>query len=248
MNEAQIQKLSEINSKYQAILDILSGDTPAWEAQSWEKQETEAREYIKLKHTDPNLETLCPLLLQIAKNRELDFDLLVDKVIQKSNLYWHLYGILTGLRQNLEEKIKNSKDDLELSSISLDFDLEDEILKYQNNELKKQTFITIANKDETLNTLDFFSFNAFYKLNFEAINSGLTKNKELFYNVINKSTIDLGLILSEIISTNVYVKKMLKEIHSSNGGNEVLGTLSNFYKDFDSFKALLLDFSKENIF
>lgn len=245
MNEAQINKLNEINVKYKEILDTLSSDSPAWETQSWEKQEMEAREYLKLKTSSPNLETLCPLLLQIAKHRELDFDLLVEKVIQKADLYWHLYGVLTGLRQNVEDRIKNANNDDELNGIELNFDLQAYILEYQKNKLKQENFITIANRDKELDELDFFSFNAYEKMTFEGLKSNLTINKEYFYNVIHKSTIDLNLALSEVTSSNLSVKKILKEMHTN---NRIDGTLTTFYKDFDTFSALMLDYANTNIF
>lgn len=95
------QKLIEINESFQNAVNALTAGTTEGERNSWTIQEREAREY-------PNKQ---PVALQIlANSRGIALEDLVDKVIQKSNLYQQHYFTLQGMRDKAEDVVKAMPD------------------------------------------------------------------------------------------------------------------------------------------
>ncbi|MGC6246340.1 hypothetical protein ACMXZD_09545 [Pasteurella multocida] len=77
---------------------LLSG-YPQAEIDSFYKQEKEALAY----QSDKNAET--PMLKIIAQTRGVPFDLLVEKVLEKSSQFSHAMGAIIGQRQKFEDRI-----------------------------------------------------------------------------------------------------------------------------------------------
>ena len=104
------QKLIEINEAFQNAVNALTAGTTEGERNSWAIQEREAREY-------PNKQ---PVALQIlATSRGIALEQLVDKVIQKSNLYQQHYFALQGIRDKAEDTVKSFSDNDSLDKLEL---------------------------------------------------------------------------------------------------------------------------------
>lgn len=104
------QKLAEINEAFQIAVNALTAGTTEGERNSWAIQEREAREY-------PNKQ---PVALQIlATSRGIPLEQLVDKVIQKSNLYQQHYFTLQGMRDKAEDAVKSFSDNDSLDKLEL---------------------------------------------------------------------------------------------------------------------------------
>ncbi|HDR1413169.1 TPA: hypothetical protein QB227_001488 [Pasteurella multocida] len=78
---------------------IASDSYPQAEIDSFYKQEKEALAY----QSDKNAET--PMLKIIAQTRGVPFDLLVEKVLEKSSQFSHAMGAIIGQRQKFEDRI-----------------------------------------------------------------------------------------------------------------------------------------------
>ena len=97
--EAKVTALSNANTEYEMQVKALTEGVPESEKLTWTKQELEARGYLA-----DNTHTT-PLLDGIVSTRGIDKDYLVNKVIEKADLYAQTIGNLTGLRQSIEDKI-----------------------------------------------------------------------------------------------------------------------------------------------
>lgn len=92
------KQLAEINEAFQNAVNVLTAGTTEGERNSWAIQEREAREYPAKQ----------PVALQIlANSRNIPLEVLVDKVIQKSNLYQQHYFTLQGMRDKAEDAVKS---------------------------------------------------------------------------------------------------------------------------------------------
>jgi len=90
-------KFAQINEAFESAVSQLTAGTTESERNSWAIQEKEARAY-------PGV---TPVALSIlAKSRGIGLDELVQKVIQKSDLYKQYYFTFQGMRDALEDKIK----------------------------------------------------------------------------------------------------------------------------------------------
>ena len=103
------EKLSEINGNYNSAVSALVSTYPKTELLTFDKQEKEARAYKE----DSSIEI--PFLSLLAKYREVDINVLVDKVILKADLFQDSVGKLTGLRQKYEDMLDKceTKEDIE---------------------------------------------------------------------------------------------------------------------------------------
>lgn len=92
--------LSKLNQEYiQSVASITSGVTSE-EISTWTKQESEARSWL----VDNNYST--PLIDAICSSRGVPKSYLVNKIIEKADLYASAIGALTGERQKQEKLIK----------------------------------------------------------------------------------------------------------------------------------------------
>ena len=87
------------NSLYSKAVYELTKDTPKDEQATWTKQEAQARAWL----VDPLGEYI--LIRGIANKRGVPLDILVAKIIEKSNKLEELLGDLTGLRQKAEDEL-----------------------------------------------------------------------------------------------------------------------------------------------
>lgn len=91
--------LKDINKEYEDAVRNLTIDTPDSEKQTWLKQESEAREWLK------DNSAVTPLIDAICANRGVEKEYLVNKIIEKSDAYAVAIGRLTGTRQAKEKLI-----------------------------------------------------------------------------------------------------------------------------------------------
>lgn len=97
------EKLKEINDLCQKNIDILTADYPEAELLTFDKQESEARAWLK----DKTLET--PFLSALAVSRGLSLDELAKKVVEKADAFTLASGVLIGQRQKYEDELKKAE-------------------------------------------------------------------------------------------------------------------------------------------
>ena len=108
-DELKATKLLEINSKYNEATSSLVLTYPSTELLSFDKQEQEARAWLK----DNNVET--PLIDALAEGRQIDKADLVNRIINKADLFAIQTGYLTGRRQYYEDQLElaTTKEEIE---------------------------------------------------------------------------------------------------------------------------------------
>ena len=109
LEELKANKLSEINSKYNIATESLVSTYPSTELLTFDKQEQEARAWLK----DNNVET--PLIDSLAEGRQIDKADLVNRIINKADLFAIQTGYLTGQRQHYEDQLElaTTKEEIE---------------------------------------------------------------------------------------------------------------------------------------
>lgn len=96
--------MKEIDALCKTYVESISDNYSQEEASTFEKQEKEAREYLKNKNAN------VPFIKSIAEIRNMSIDELVNKIIEKNNIYSKRYGEVIGQRQKLEKTIKELKE------------------------------------------------------------------------------------------------------------------------------------------
>lgn len=114
--EGLLNKLADKADKLKSGLLV---GYPQTEIESFYRQEKEAL----VKQANPKAET--PMLEQIARVRGVPLDLLIEKVIEKSNQFAVAIGIIIGKRQQFEDRLLALKTPEELTA------LEQEIEQWQ---------------------------------------------------------------------------------------------------------------------
>ena len=109
IEELKENKLKEINYKYDIATSSLVSTYPQTELLTFDKQEQEARAWLK----DNNVET--PLIDALAEGRQIDKADLVNRIINKSDLFAIQTGYLTGQRQYYEDQLElaTTKEEIE---------------------------------------------------------------------------------------------------------------------------------------
>lgn len=97
--EVKQLKLDELNRSFEYKVGIIKSSYSLSEVQTWDKQETEARNYL----LDTTVQT--PLLSALAAARGILLGDLVSKVIVKADSFTNAIGTLIGIRQKLEKEI-----------------------------------------------------------------------------------------------------------------------------------------------
>lgn len=98
------EKMKEIDALCKMSIENISEDYSKEEISTFEKQEKEAREYLKNKDAD------IPFIKSIAEIRNMSIDELANKIIEKNDIYSKRYGEIIGQRQKLEKTIKELKE------------------------------------------------------------------------------------------------------------------------------------------
>ena len=111
--------LNKLADKADQLKNGLLAGYPQTEIESFYRQEKEALAW----QADHN--TATPMLTQIAQNRGVPFEILVEKVIEKSAQFAVVIGIIIGQRQAFEDRLLALKTPQELTS------LEQEIEQWQ---------------------------------------------------------------------------------------------------------------------
>ena len=111
--------ISYLASKADEHKDRLLIGYPQTEIESFYRQEKEALAWQLDNSVD------APMLKQIAQARGVPFDVLVRKVIEKSNIFANAIGSVIGQRQKFEERILSATKQEELSLIK------EEVSKWQ---------------------------------------------------------------------------------------------------------------------
>lgn len=114
------EKIAELVSNVDSVLNTItqSSKIPSYEKASWDLQSKEALNFIK----DSSRST--PLIDGIAEARGVDKNLLIDKVIYKSNIYKNSLGFVLGVKQNKEDLIEGATTLEELEGISTEISVE----------------------------------------------------------------------------------------------------------------------------
>ena len=112
---AKRSKLNEINLKADEALSKVTSIYPTMEIVSWYKQEIEAVNYRR----DPTYPT--PMTDAIALYRGIDKEILVDRIIEKANLFAQISGATFGRRQGLEDTMQKAKTIDNVKDITVDY-------------------------------------------------------------------------------------------------------------------------------
>ena len=103
--------LNKLADKADQLKNGLLAGYPQTEIESFYRQEKEALAW----QADHNIAT--PMLTQIAQNRGVPFEILVEKVIEKSAQFAVVIGIIIGQRQAFEDRLLALKTPEELTSL-----------------------------------------------------------------------------------------------------------------------------------
>lgn len=87
------------NTEYEDAVKELVGETPTSETLTWTKQEQEARAWLA------DNSTPTPFIDILSTSRGVDKAYLVNKVVEKADIYANAIGALTGTRQKIEDEI-----------------------------------------------------------------------------------------------------------------------------------------------
>lgn len=112
---AKRSKLNEINLKADEALSKVTSIYPTMEIVSWYKQEIEAVNYRR----DPTYPT--SMTDAIALFRGIDKEVLVDRIIEKAQLFARISGATFGRRQGLEDTLQKAKTVDEVKDITVDY-------------------------------------------------------------------------------------------------------------------------------
>lgn len=112
---AKRSKLNEINLKADEALSKVTSIYPTMEIVSWYKQEIEAVNYRR----DQTYPT--PMTDAIALFRGIDKEVLVDRIIEKAQLFARISGATFGRRQGLEDRLQKAKTVDEVKDITVDY-------------------------------------------------------------------------------------------------------------------------------
>lgn len=108
--------LSTLSDKADKIKDGLLVGYPQTEIESFYRQEKEALAWQADKNTD------APMLKQIARIRNIPFDVLVQKVLEKSGQFALAIGMIIGQRQAFEDRLLATKTLEELTALEKEID------------------------------------------------------------------------------------------------------------------------------
>lgn len=108
--------LSALSDKADKIKDGLLVGYPQTEIESFYRQEKEALAWQADKNTD------APMLKQIARIRNIPFDVLVQKVLEKSGQFALAIGMIIGQRQAFEDRLLATKTLEELTALEKEID------------------------------------------------------------------------------------------------------------------------------
>lgn len=108
--------LSTLSDKADKIKDGLLVGYPQTEIESFYRQEKEALAWQADQNTD------APMLKQIARIRNVPFDILVQKVLEKSGQFALAIGMIIGQRQAFEDRLLATKTLEELTALEKDID------------------------------------------------------------------------------------------------------------------------------
>lgn len=112
LNYLKKLRLYLINEAYEIANNELKSGIPSGEIESYLKQEQEAKSYVLNKSADTTyIDTL-------AKNRNIDKDILVQKIIEKATLFTTISAELCGRRQKAQDSIEKAKSLSALSKIT----------------------------------------------------------------------------------------------------------------------------------
>lgn len=111
ITKAKKEKLSEINLEYNKSTSSLVSTYPQTEVLTFDKQEQEARAWLE----DNSIET--PLIDALTEGRQINKADLVNRIINKSNLFAIQTGYLTGQRQYYEDQLELATTEEEIEAI-----------------------------------------------------------------------------------------------------------------------------------
>ncbi|NBI43238.1 hypothetical protein GVX76_07010 [[Haemophilus] felis] len=109
--EKKRRLINALANKADSFKDALLVGYPQAEIESFYRQEKEALAY----QADNQAQT--PMLKQIAEQRGVPFDVLAQKVIEKSNQFALAVGVIIGQRQKFEDRILSAENEEQLAEI-----------------------------------------------------------------------------------------------------------------------------------
>lgn len=120
LEEVRADKLTEINSACDAILNAATATYPETEVLTFDQQLIEAQAYM----ADDT--AAVPLLSALASARGIELADLVQRVIAKSNAFTQLSGYIIGQRQALEDRLDACTTTAEVEAIEVNIRLQEE--------------------------------------------------------------------------------------------------------------------------
>lgn len=103
LENAKQALLSKIAAKTDRLKEVLTGNYPQTEIDSFYRQEQEARAFLSGENSTPEM------LTSIAKIRNLPLELLAQAVVRKADKLAGVIGEILGQKQRLETKADNAK-------------------------------------------------------------------------------------------------------------------------------------------
>ncbi len=119
LEEAKEGKFAEINAAYQAQMDVVLSKYPQAETLTFDKQESEAREYRAWVDGGEQGEVpTTPMISNLAEGRQMAKGELVTRIIAKSDAWVIESGHATGKRQYLEDRVTTAETIEDVDKIS----------------------------------------------------------------------------------------------------------------------------------
>ncbi len=112
LEDAKADKLAEINEQYETLAKQAQVDVPDSEMLTWDIQKSEAEAYQQ----DSSSPT--PFIDTLALGRNMDKVELIEKILAKAVQYQQFIGLITGIRQQAEDMLKQADNTSDLLSIS----------------------------------------------------------------------------------------------------------------------------------
>ena len=118
LDELKREKLTEINTACDSILNYAISTYPETEVLTFDQQTSEATKYLQTKNPEDS-----PLLSALALGRGITLDDLVQRVIAKHDAFSMLSGYIIGQRQALEDKLDECETVEDVEAIVVDIKL-----------------------------------------------------------------------------------------------------------------------------
>jgi len=118
LEQAKAEKLREVNSRCDSILQSVVNTYPESEILTFDQQVTEAEKYLASGN-----DADCPLLSRLAKARGIELSDLVSRVMTKHTAFSNISGSIIGQRQAYEDRIDECTTIEEVDAIEVHYEI-----------------------------------------------------------------------------------------------------------------------------